>query len=189
LDVDGLTFACALPAERRAAKRLGTTALMGMGCAHGVPEGRLVSFGVAGALRDDLPIGTLIDATRIVDERGEVVWEGGPLGVRGARPGTILTTDRIVDGADERTRLHRESGADVVDMESGTLARSGRLVGCIRAVSDTPHRQLGPLAQALKPDGKIHVAGLVKAFVGSPKESARAARDVQTALRALEAVA
>jgi nucleoside phosphorylase len=189
LDVDGLTFACALPAERRAAKRLGPTALMGMACANGVPDGRLVSFGVAGALRSDLPVGTLIDATRIVDERGAIVWEGGPLGVRGGRAGTILSTDRIVDGAEERQRLHQESGADVVDMESGTLARTGRLVGCIRAVSDTPHRQLGPLAQALKPDGRLYVGGLVRAFAGSPRASVRAARDVQSALRALGGLA
>ena len=71
MDADGLTFACALPAEQRAAKRLGRTALMGMAVCKGVPEGRLVSFGVAGALDPELEIGTVIDATRIVDESGE----------------------------------------------------------------------------------------------------------------------
>jgi adenosylhomocysteine nucleosidase len=189
LDADGLTFACALPAERRAAKRLGRTALVGMAVCNGVPDGRLVSFGVAGALRPDLGIGTVIDATRVVDEQGEVLWEGAPLGVAGARPGTILTVSRIIDGPDERERLHRETGADAVDMESGVLARSGRLAGVVRAVSDTPTRQLGPLAQAFKPNGELHVPKLAGAFVRSPRESARAARDVTRALRALRSVA
>ena len=187
--LSGLTFACALPAERRAAKRLGPTALMGMGVCNGVPEGRLVSFGVAGALRDDLEVGTVIDATKVVDESGEVLWEGGPLGVRGARPGTILTASRIVDGAAERRRLHTETGADAVDMETGILARSGRLAGVIRAVSDSPTRQLGPLVRAFGPDGSVHVAGLVRAFATAPRESARAARDVTKALKALRSVA
>jgi nucleoside phosphorylase len=189
LDLDGLTLACALPAEQRAAKRLGRTALVGMGVCNGVPEGRLVSFGVAGALRPDLEIGTVIDATRVVDEQGEVLWEGGPLGVRGARPGTILTASRIVDGHEERERLHRETGADAVDMETGILARSGRLAGVVRAVSDTPTRQLGPLVQAFGADGSVQVGGLVRAFATAPRESVRAARDVTRALRALRAVA
>jgi hypothetical protein len=191
LDADGLsvTFACALPSEQRAAKRLGRTALVGMAVCNGVPEGRLVSFGVAGALRGDLAVGTVIDATRVVDERGEVLWEGGPLGVRGARQGTIMTASRIVDGVEERERLHRETGADAVDMESGVLARSGRLAGVVRAVSDTPERQLGPLAQAFKPNGELHPARLARAFALSPRASARAARDVTRALRALRSVA
>jgi nucleoside phosphorylase len=189
LDADGLIFACALPAERRAASKLGATALMGMGVCHGVPEGELVSFGVAGALRADLPIGTVIDATRVVDENGNVLWEGGPLGVRNARTGTVMTATRIVDDPSERALLQKKTGADAVDMESGILARSGRLAGVIRAVSDTPTRQLGPLAQAFKPTGDIDVVRLARAFARSPRETTRAARDATRALRALRSVA
>ena len=32
-------------------------------------------------------------------------------------------------------------------MESGALARSGRLVGCLRAISDTPTHRLGGVAE------------------------------------------
>src|SRR5260370_24126506 len=106
MDTDRLTFACALPAERRAARHLGSTLLVGMACAHGVPAEPVVSFGVAGSLRDDLPVGTVIDASRVVDESGAVLWEGEPLGVAGARAGTILGASRIVDDPDERARLH-----------------------------------------------------------------------------------
>src|SRR5213592_3927161 len=88
----GYTFACAMTVEERIARRL-------------------VSFGIAGALSGDLPIGTVIDATRVVDESGAVLWEGGPLGAGTARPGTILGASRIVDDPEERARLHRETGA------------------------------------------------------------------------------
>src|SRR5919108_730365 len=67
----------------RADRRAGLgTALVGLRGVNGVPEGALVSFGLAGAL-DGLPRGTVLDATRVVDERGELLWEGEPLGVPG----------------------------------------------------------------------------------------------------------
>ena len=184
-----LTYACAMAVEERIARRLGPTARVGLGVANGVPEGRLVSFGIAGALRDDLPIGTVIDATCVVDESGRVVWEGGPLGVTPARPGTILTADRIVDHPAERARLHQSTGADAVDMESGVLARSGRLVGCIRAISDTPTQKLGGLAQGIRANGDTDYVGLLRGFANAPLVTARAAAGARRALKALEAVA
>jgi len=53
VDVDGLklTFACAMGVEERAARRLGPTVRLGLGAVNGIPpQGRLVSFGIAGAL-------------------------------------------------------------------------------------------------------------------------------------------
>ena len=103
MDADGLTFACAMTVEERIARRYGRTALVGLGVSRGVPEGRLVSFGIAGALSGELPVGTVIDATRVVDEAGEVLWEGEPLGATPARTGTILGASRIIDDPEERT--------------------------------------------------------------------------------------
>ena len=159
MDADGLTFACAMTVEERIARRLGQTALVGLGASRGVPEGLLVSFGIAGALAPDLPVGTVIDATRVVDESGAVLWEGGPLGAARARTGTILGASRIVDDPEERARLHRQTGAEAVDMESGPLARRGRLVGCLRAVSDTPTRRLGGVARGATAEGGVDDSG------------------------------
>jgi adenosylhomocysteine nucleosidase len=190
LDVDGLTFACAMTAEERAARRLGRTALVGLGVANGVPEGeRLVSFGIAGALRSGLAVGTVIDATRVVDEHGAVLWEGEPLGVVAAWRGTILGADRIVDDPADRAALHATTGADAVDMESATLARTGRLAGCIRAISDTPDAKLAGLAEGAKPDGRVDVGGLVRGFARAPLETTRAAIAASRALRQLQKVA
>jgi adenosylhomocysteine nucleosidase len=172
--------------EEKIARRLGPTVRLGLGAANGIPaEGRLVSFGIAGALRPGLEIGTVIDATRVVDEVGTVLWEGGPLGVAAARTGTILGASRIIDHPDERARLHETSGADAVDMESGPLARSGRLAGCIRAISDTPDRELAGLAEGAKANGDTDYIGLVRGFVRAPRETARAALDARRALKTL----
>jgi hypothetical protein len=177
--------ACASAAEARAARRAGfPTVLVGIGAARGVPDGRLVSFGVAGGL-NGLEVGTVIDATRVVAEDGSVLWEGPGLGIPGARTGTIVALDRIADTPEERCRLHERTGAVAVDMESGVLARSGRLDGCVRGLSDTPDRPLGPLARAVDPFGRPRPAELVKALVLHPAATARALAGIWIALRSL----
>lgn len=186
MDVDGVTFVCATRVEARAARRLGArTAVVGVGVRRPLPPGPLVSFGLAGALHDGLEVGELVDAVRVVDEEGRPVWEGGPLGAQGARPGTIVACSRLADGPEERRALARRTGADAADMESGPLARSGRLRGVLRAVSDTPTRPLGPLARTLRSDGRLSPAGLLAALA-DPGRTARALADVRRALRRLE---
>jgi nucleoside phosphorylase len=190
LDADGLIYACAMGVEERIARKLGPTVRVGLGVSNGVPaEGRLVSFGIAGALAPELAVGTVIDATRVVDERGEVLWEGPPLGVAHARTGTILGASRIVDSPEERDALRRASGADAVDMESGALARSGRLAGCIRAISDTPNHGLAGLAEGVTANGDPNPVGLLRGFARAPVSTARAAANSWRALKKLEAVA
>ena len=178
-----MTFACATTAELRVARRSGARAArVGLGARNGVPDGPLVSFGLAGALRDGLAPGTVVDATRIVDVEGAVLWDDGPLGVPGAQPVTILAAEAIVDDPAERRRLHERTGADAADLESGPLARSGRLRGVLRAVSDTPSRPLDGLAAGVKADGAYDWPGLARAFARSPRSFVRTASDAQRAL-------
>jgi nucleoside phosphorylase len=183
MDADRVTFACATTAERRVAERAGArTALVGLGVSNGVPDGPVVSFGIAGALHEGLPIGTVLDATRVVDAEGTVLWEGQPLGVPGAKAVTMLAAEDVVDDASERRRLHELTGADAVDMESGRLARTGRLQGVLRAVSDTPGRPLNGLADSVTLAGTTDWTGLARAFVRQPRGFARAAADAMRAL-------
>ena len=180
---DALVFACATAAEQRVARRSGArSALVGLGARSGLPEGPLVSFGLAGALRDGLAPGTVVDATKVVDVEGTVLWDDGPLGVAGAQPVTILAADAIVDDPAERRALHERTGADAADLESGPLARSGRLQGVLRAISDTPSRPLDGIAGGVKTDGALHWPGLARAFVRSPRGFLRTASDAQRAL-------
>jgi adenosylhomocysteine nucleosidase len=183
MDADGVTLACATAAELRVARRSGVrSALVGLGARNGLPEGPLVSFGLAGALRDGLAPGTVLDATRVVDIEGAVLWDDGPLGIPGAVSVTILAVDAIVDDPAERRRLHERTGADAADLESGQLARSGRLRGVLRAVSDTPSRPLEGLAGGVKQDGGYDWAALARVFARSPRGFIRSAIDAQRGL-------
>jgi nucleoside phosphorylase len=189
MDADGLTltYCCATSAEERAAKKLGvSTVRVGVRVANGVPDGRLVSFGLAGALRDGLAVGDVLDATRVVGEDGTVLWEGPGLGV--GRAATILGADELVHDPAERTRLHAASGADAVDMESGVLARSGRLAGVVRAVSDDVRSAIEGVDGTVHPDGRTNAVGLVRWVATRRGDAVRSMRDALTGLRALSRI-
>jgi len=184
-----MTFVCATRTEARAARRAGLrSSVVGVGARGPLPDGPLVSFGLAGGLHDGIACGDMLDATRVVGTDGETLWEGHPLGIAGARRATILAVGRVIDDPAERRRLHEQTGADAIDMESGVLARSGRLAGCVRAVSDTPSRTLGPLAGALDADGRLAWGGVAHA-VARPRQTLRSLTGVRLALRRLREVA
>jgi adenosylhomocysteine nucleosidase len=187
VDADGLTFACATSAEERVARRAGLrTVRVGMRAANGVPASPVVSFGLAGALHDGVRIGEVLDATRVVDESGATLWEGAPLGVAGARNATVLGSDVLVHDSGERQRLHVASGADAVDMESGVLARSGRLAGVLRAVSDEPSSAIEGVDETVHADGSTDVAGLLRWVATRRGGAIRSMRDAVKALKELE---
>jgi nucleoside phosphorylase len=180
-----MTAVCATRTEARAARRAGLrAAVVGIGAHGALPEGPLVSFGLGGALHDGIACGDVLDATRVVDTDGVTLWEGEPLGAEGAIRATILAATRVVDDPAERLALHRKTGADAADMETGTLARSGRLAGCIRAVSDTPSHPLGPLAGVVEPDGSPAWGGIAR-VLAQPRRTWRAMTGVRRALRSL----
>jgi len=189
VDLDGLTFACATTAEERVARRARLAAVrVGVRAVNGVPAARVVSFGLAGALHDGLAVGDVLDATRVVDATGATLWEGDPLGVRGARGAVVLASDELVHDAAERRRLHVSSGADAVDMESGVLAASGRLVGVLRAISDVPASAIEGVDSTVRADGRTDVTGLVRWVVARRGAAIRSIRDALAALHALEEV-
>ena len=186
MDADGLIFACATTAEERLARRLGLNAVrVGVCVANGIPEGRLVSFGLAGAL-GDLRVGDVLDATRVVDETGATLWEGPGLGVRAARPGVVLGGDALVSDPAERARLREASGADAVDMESGVLARSGRLAGVLRAVSDDLLSSVEGVDATVHADGRTAPLGLIRWIATRRLDALRSMCDALRALRSLE---
>jgi hypothetical protein len=187
VDAEGLTFACATSAEQRVARRAGLRAVrIGVRGAAGLPDGRLVSFGLAGALHDGLHVGDVLDATRVVDSTGATLWQGSPLGVAGAREATVLASDVLVHDASERRRLRESSGADAVDMESGVLAASGRLAGVVRAISDVPASAVEGVDDTVHADGTTNVVGLLRWVAVGRGDAVRSMRDALTALRALQ---
>jgi nucleoside phosphorylase len=188
-----ITLACALEVEERVARSAGARAArVGLGAALPLPEGRLVSFGFAGALDPGLRPGTLVTATKVVDASGTTLWEGDPIEVDGAQAVVICAAREVVDGAAERDRLATATGADAVDMESGALAASGRLAGVVRAISDSRDQPLGPFAFAANVDGSTRWSVVARAFLFHPVASLRTALSARRAIgrlaRAAEAL-
>jgi 4-hydroxy-3-methylbut-2-en-1-yl diphosphate reductase len=113
-----------------------------------LPPGPLLLVGVAGAVVPGLAPGDLVVADRVVlDGADDVVLAGAgdiarALRIAGLRVhlGAIGGADRVVTGP-ARTAW-AERGAIAVDMESGVLARTGRLAAVVRAIVDTPAHPL-----------------------------------------------
>jgi hypothetical protein len=131
----------------------------------------------------------LVTASRVVDAEGNVLWEGEPVAVSGARPIVFCDLGRIVDDAADRAAVAGRSGAEAVDMESAKLAATGRLEGVVRAIVDTPDERLGRLAFAVKPDGSADWPAVARAFVLEPLTSVRVALRARKAFAALERAA
>jgi 4-hydroxy-3-methylbut-2-en-1-yl diphosphate reductase len=112
------------------------------------PDGQLVLVGVGGAVDPRLAPGDIVVADRILlDPEGELALPGAEelarvLRIAGLRvfAGAIGAADKIATGDDRAGWARR--GALAVDLESGVLARTGRLAAVVRAVVDTPTHPL-----------------------------------------------
>jgi hypothetical protein len=186
-----LTLACALAVEERLARKAGArTALVGLGAGLSLPlEGRLVSFGFCGALIPGLEPGTLVSARRVVDPAGETLWEGEALAVPGALRAVVCAAETVAGEPEPRQVLAERSGAVAVDLESGVLARAGRLAGVVRAVSDAAEEPIGRLAAAGRPDGGTEWGIVARAFLLEPLRSARTVLSARRAMRSLRRAA
>jgi hypothetical protein len=184
-----LTLACALEVEERIARKAGArTARVGLGARLPLPDGPLVSFGFAGSLDPRLQPGTLVTAKKVVDALGETLWEGEALAVDGAEPVVICAARSVADGR-AREAVAASSGADAVDLESGELAKTGRLVGVVRAISDSGDRPLGRLASAARADGSTDLRKVALAVVTQPVASIRTALGARRAMGRLRRAA
>jgi adenosylhomocysteine nucleosidase len=184
-----LTLACALAVEEKVARKAGARAArVGLGARLPLPDGPLVSFGFAGSLDPRLRPGTLVTARKVVDLSGATLWEGAPLAVAGAKPVVICAATEVTDGRARET-VASSSGAGAVDLESGALARSGRLVGVVRAISDSADRPLGRLATAARADGSTDYRAVTLAFVRQPVTSVRVALAARRAMGGLRRAA
>jgi hypothetical protein len=126
-----------------------------------------------------------VTATKVVDASGATLWEGEPLRVEGAEPAVICAARDVADTPEARRMIAQTTRAEAIDMESGVLARTGRLAGVVRAISDAGDRPLGLLARAATSDGGTNWKVVVRAFATDPLRSLETARDARKAMRAL----
>ena len=121
----------------------------------------LVSFGIAGGLAPALAAGTVVLADAVLVPGGErfptdAIWRTRLLGLlHGHVPtagGIMIGSDVVIEGIDGKRRLHEDTGAVAVDMESHAVARVATEAGLpflvLRAISDPADGRIPPAAMA-----------------------------------------
>lgn len=151
----------------------------------------IVSTGWCGALDPALEVGQVVVASRVLSENPPAEYPALPVPGEAVR-GTVLTVDRFVGTAEEKSRL-RSTGAIAVEMEAAAVAAEAARLGapffCVRAVSDPAGRTFRmDFNQARRSDGTFSVPRIVARAALSPArwgeliEMGRAARSSAEAL-------
>lgn len=178
------------------AKRL--SELLEQAIAHGAQA--LLSFGIAGALAQNLRPGMLMIGRAVITREGCITTDerwSMSLAQRlaGAIIADIVGQDDIVASVAAKRALHETTGASIVDTESHVVAQMARAhaipFAVMRAVSDPAARGL-PRAACVGLDemGRPDLRAVVRALAAVPSEVfplARTALDASRALRALSA--
>jgi adenosylhomocysteine nucleosidase len=158
----------------------------------------IISFGIAGGLAPNLVAGDWIVGSTIRHGRElyqtDRVWTQSILeAIPGAVRADIVGTDAIIAEPSEKRRLHTETGAAAVDMESHVAARIAAahripFTSC-RVIMDAAHKILPPAAMVeLHHDGTPNVLGVLSSVFKQPSQLsalAHTALDTCIALAAL----
>lgn len=162
----------------------------------------LLSFGIAGGLAPDLSTGSLVIGTAVTT--GAATYPCDPdlsaklaSALPNAVTGAVWGGDVIVDTAAAKARLHRDSGAVIVDLESAAVARAaaeaGLPFGVLRAVADPAAHGLPPAALVgLDSEGRPAIGPVLRALARSPGQLPaliRLGRQSSAAMKALLAAA
>ena len=140
----------------------------------------VLSVGVSGGLDPALSPGDLI-VTDKVHLRGAAPLQpasalAGNASFGGVRMGApILGSDSIIQSADQKAKLHKDTDAIAVDMESHAVAQAAAQAGvpflAIRAIADPADRALPAAAMnAVAPDGSTRVMKTLWEAVKSPSQ-------------------
>jgi hopanoid-associated phosphorylase len=158
----------------------------------------VISFGIAGGLDHRHRSGTHVVASHVI-AGGEAIPTHGPWSQRllkacaGAVHAPVLGSDQVVIHPEAKRSLFAKVGAAAVDTESHITAVMARERGlpftCLRIVADPAHRRVPTAAMlGLRDDGRAYPAGVVRALLRRPHETAALlaiARDTWRARRML----
>lgn len=113
---------------------------------------RLVSAGIAGALKTGMKVGDVIRAREVVNSASAERF------VAGGNAGTVVTVTSVSGPAEKRALATRWS-ADVVEMEAAAVAEvalaNGLVFEAVKAVSDDLEFAMPPLARFVSATGKF----------------------------------
>lgn len=170
-ELDGKILAIAIGGMGRAAARRAAGVLI-----DGHRPSWLIAAGFAGALHPELERNDLALPEEVIDPDGHRFAIARPEAM-GANirhsGGRLLTVDRFILGAAEKSALHRDSGADLVDMESSAVAAicAERLVRflAIRVVSDDARKDLPrEVASLVTQSGSYRIGAAFRAIWNRP---------------------
>jgi hopanoid-associated phosphorylase len=140
----------------------------------------LISFGVAGGLSPELRPGACVIASEVLSGTAryatDAAWSRSLLqAIPNAVQGTILGVGGAVAQTEEKRALFLGTGAVAVDTESHVVASVAATHGlpmiAIRVVTDPAERALPQSAlAAVRADGTINIAALMRALVRRPYE-------------------
>jgi adenosylhomocysteine nucleosidase len=152
----------------------------------GTPPDLVLTCGFAGGLNPDLKLGEVVfEVFPGGSRREEAQIESGihseppdvgcheKLAAAGARPVKFFCADRIATTVAEKKKLHAETGADAVEMESAAIHAVCRERGIpcatVRVISDTAGEDLPLDFNALaRPDKNLDFGKLFLAIARSP---------------------
>ena len=140
----------------------------------------LISLGIAGGLAHGLRPGDIRVASRIIAPSGGVLqpdrrWTETLAARLKAPTADFVGVDQPVMDPEGKAALHRETGADLVDMESYIVAQAaaayGRPFAAVRVVSDSAERALPHAAAvSMRPDGGIDLPAILRSIAGNPAQ-------------------
>lgn len=159
----------------------------------------IISIGLGGGLDPALSTGDVVIADSIIAPDGKRTetnpgWTKSLLErLPQARQGAIIGSDAMVLDSFHKARLHLESRALAVDMESHVAAtiavEEGLPFAALRVICDPASRSLPQaVTQGMKPDGQMNIGGVVKAVAADPFQIPsliRTGMEANTALSAL----
>ena len=175
-----------LAAEARIARRLGHPVAIGGGGPAGaeaaarrlVAEGAnaLLSFGLCGGLDPGLSPGVVLIPEAVLDgATRHTVCPAVVAGFGPVSPHLLLGGTRVAATEVEKRRLHEETGAAAIDLESGAVARVAAETelpfAALRAVCDPATEDLPPAALvALDSHGAIGLLKVLAALARNPAQ-------------------
>ncbi len=145
---------------------------------------QLISWGCAAALSQDLKPGDLVLADALVTSDGRHintsrVWLDA---AKNHLPdnlsiytGTLAESEHLVSSSQEKQRIHKETTAIALDMESAAIARVAEQYGLpfliLRAIADPATMNLPrAVSYALNADGDVALSKLLLFLAGHPGE-------------------
>ncbi|MEM6662978.1 MAG: hypothetical protein AAF666_12460 [Pseudomonadota bacterium] len=149
----------------------------------------MVSFGLCGGLSSSLQTGDVVVARELVFETGDPI-PLDDLFLERATAGRALAVAEIVKTVAQKITLHRETGADIIDMESGALIRAAKettKVGLLRVVADPTEAALPESVDgAIGPLGHVRHGAVLRSLLRKPSDLPALLRTGRDARRALQ---